>query len=164
MATLEEQVKELTERLEKVERQLGVAPLKGLLADFKTMMENFDNRTLEYIFQGEGDGELAMALMGQEKAVLENAKRALSKTRWKRIYGAMEDLTVEGVSKDWVEAKQENLQRKIQKLEQMGDIVVAGMYDDHELLAGTPWTGKWEEKPKMDLREWKAKVLDSLAG
>ncbi len=159
MATLKEQVKDLTQRLEKLEKRMGMAPLKGVLADFKKMMENFDRRTLEQIFQGESDRGLAIALMGQAKPVLENAKGAMSKARWKQVRAEMENLMVEGVSKRWVKSSQEDLQRKIQRLEDMGEIVVGGM--------GGPMVGhRWPfpEPPKLDLRDWKEDVLDSLAG
>ncbi|HEY5040267.1 MAG TPA: FliG C-terminal domain-containing protein [bacterium] len=160
MATLEEQVKDLTERLEELEKKFGLAPLKGVVADFKLLMGGLDFRTLETIFQGESDGELACALMGQEKPVLENVKKSLSKTRWKRVHGAMKSMAKEGVTESWVKSSRESLQRKIQKLEQMGHIVVAG----HEgpFVEGV-WPWKPEEQPKMDLRDWTVNVLDPLA-
>jgi flagellar motor switch protein FliG len=158
MATLEEQVTELTERLEKLEKHLGMAPLRPPLADFKGMMEGLDFRTLEWIFRGESDRELAIAFMGQEKDVLENVRKALSKSRWKRVYAEMRNLTEEGVTEGWVKGSQEELQRKIQKLEEMGEIVVAG---SGRQLVGSTWP--FPEPPKLDLREWKSKVLEAVA-
>lgn len=159
MATLEEQVKDLMERLEKLEKKLGVAPLTGILSNFKATMTGFDKRTLEIIFQGESDQELAVALMGQEKSVLESVGNALSKSRWKRICNEMTNLTEEGVTEGWVESSQGNLLRKIQRLEQMGEIVVVGT---GEPIGGSSWP--FPEPVKLDLREWKVKVLESIEG
>ncbi len=161
MATLEEQVKELGERVLKLERHLGMAPLSGFISDFKKLMEGLDRRTLEVIFQGESEGSLACALMGQEKGVVESVKAALSKSRWRRVHATMKNLAVEGVTEGNVKSSQEALQRKVQQLEDMGNIVVAGDHDGE--LVGVPWDGKWEEKPKLDLREWTAKVLEAVA-
>lgn len=159
MATLEEQAKDLMERVEKLEKKLGMAPLKGILSDFKAMITSFDKRTLELIFQGESDQALAVALMGQEKSVLENAKSAMSKSRWKRIFSEMKNLTEEGVTERWVKSSQEDLLRKIQKLEEMGEIVVVG---NGEPLVGSRWP--FPEPAKLDLRVWKANVLEPIAG
>ena len=158
MATLEEQVKELTERLVKLEKHLGMAPLRPPLANFKGLMEGLDFRTLEWIFRGESDRGLAIAFMGQEKPVLESVMKALSKSRWKRVHGEMKILMEEGVTERWVKGSQEDLQRKIQKLEEMGEIVVAGT---GEPCVGSTWP--FPEPAKLDLREWKAKILDVLA-
>ena len=132
MVTLDEQVKELTERVEKLERQLGIGPLKGLVADFKGLMMGLDIRTLEYVFQGESEHSLAYSFMGQPKEVLESVKKALSKIRWNRVCAEMNDLMTEGVTESSVKASQEGLQRKVQKLEEMGGIVVDGSVEPHE--------------------------------
>lgn len=160
MATLEEQVKELSERVLALERHLGMGPLRAPLTDFKKLMEGLDKRTLEYIFQGEGDGSLACAMMGQEKGVVLSMKGALSKTRWRRVHAEMKKMMEEGVSESGVKSAQESLQYKIQKLEDMGNIVVAGVHDGE--LVGVPWDGKWAEKPKLDLREWEVRVLEQV--
>lgn len=159
MATLEEQVKELTERVEKLERQLGIAPLRGLVADFKGLMMWLDTRTLAYIFQGESDHSLAYSLMGQPKEVLESVKKALSKTRWNRVCAEINDLMTEGVTEPLVKSSQESLQRKVQKLEEMADIVIDGSGEPHVGGVIRPFP----ESAKLDLREWKAKVLETLA-
>ena len=161
MATLEEQVKELSERVLKLEKHLGMVPLQGTLSDFKKLMEGLDKRTLEWIFRGEGERRLACALMGQEKGVVESVKAALSKSRWKRVHAEMKNLAAEGITEDSVKHSQEALQLKIQQLEDMGEIVVASAHDGE--LVGVPWDGKWEEKPKLDLRDWTAKVLEAVA-
>jgi len=159
MATLEEQVKQLTERVEKLERQLGIAPLRGLVADFKGLMMGLDNRTLEYIFQGESEHSLAYSFMGQPKEVLESVKKALSKTRWNRVCAEMNDLIAEGVTELSVKSSQEGLQRKVQKLEEMAGIAVDGSGDSH--VGGVNWP--FPEPAKLDLSEWKTKVLNALA-
>lgn len=135
--------------------------MSGFISDFKKLMEGLDRRTLEVIFQGESEGSLACALMGQEKGVVESVKAALSKSRWRRVHATMKNLAVEGVTEGNVKSSQEALQRKVQQLEDMGNIVVAGDHDGE--LVGVPWDGKWEEKPKLDLREWTAKVLEAVA-
>lgn len=160
MATLEEQVKELSERVLALERHLGMGPLRAPLTDFKKLMEGLDKRTLEYIFQGEGDGSLACAMMGQEKGVVLSMKGALSKTRWRRVHAEMKKMMEEGVSESGVKSAQESLQYKIQKLEDMGNIVVAGYggpYVSGE--GGWPWERK---EPKLDLREWEVRVLEQV--
>lgn len=161
MATLEEQVAELTKRVQGLETELGIGPIRENLPDFKLIMTKLDHRSLETIFQGEGDGDLAIAFMGQERDLLENVRQSLSKARWKRVYGVMKRMMEEGVSKDGVQYAQEALRRKIQSLEDMGRIVVS-----HRTTSGPGVS--WDEfmkreRPKLDLSGWKP-VLEGLAG
>jgi flagellar motor switch protein FliG len=134
--------------------------LRASLADFNKLMEGLDKRTLECIFQGESDGSMACAMMGQEKGLVLSMKAALSKTRWRRVHVEMKKMTEEGVPESSVKSAQESLQYKIQKLEDMGHIVVAGRggpYVSGE--GGWPWDRK---EPKLDLKEWEVRVLEQV--
>ena len=157
MATSQKRFKELEERVKRLEKRLGISPLTGVVANFKELVQWLDQRTLEFIWQGEDDRTLALSLMGLERKILESAKKAFSKTKWKIICFEMERLLKEGVEKESIKWAQESIQRKVQKLEEMGQIVVGR---DPEL---EKWVkGKVKVKKKLDLKAWK-KTLDTLA-
>lgn len=163
MATSQKRLKELEERVMRLEKKLGMAPLTGVVADFKGLMKWLDRRTLGFIWQGEDDRTIALSLMGLERKILETAKAAFSKTKWKIICSEMEGLLKEGVEQDSIKWAQESIQRKVQKLEEMGEIVVGrdpeveGKWVDAKFLLA-----KAKENKKLDLKAWK-KTLDELA-
>jgi flagellar motor switch protein FliG len=143
------ELEDLERRIKCIEEKLGI--VDNYPYDFKDLVSNLDNRTLEQMWQGMDTREITIPLIGLTQEQLLQIKPTLSKTRWNEIKNELSAPFTQETTESTIQYFREKFLDRILKMERQGEIVVArGEWKDY--VPNDPTIKK--EEPLFDVQSW----------